>query len=270
MRCSSARLAPLVSTRMALPLSAPLKINDLTICPSVQPTRSAASCAVRVLSWNSITVQSKPRARRASWIFWAVGFKGGVVMPGSTHKGSLLVEQGILDALEMISNDIHLGGFTQREITGLGRFVAQAQLAATHFGFEIQRHHLYLVPVGINHQLVGVAIYAGQAQDAHAQAGLLPYFARAGLGHALTRLHAAAGQAPLAVIGAARQQHFLACLIKDYRRAAQAQCAVTPDAFTKENFCHARIIPGNEMNRRAAHPIGCAALLKAVFIIMPE
>src|SRR5689334_22600376 len=80
MRFSSTRFDPLVSTRTGLPLSPPLKINDLTICPSAQPTRSAASCAVRVLSLNSITVHSaKPCARRASCIFWAEGERGALI-----------------------------------------------------------------------------------------------------------------------------------------------------------------------------------------------
>src|SRR5213593_4281179 len=69
-------LAPLVMTSTARSVCAVLKTSDFAICPTWQPTSFAASAAVRVGCSDSTTSADRPRARSASWTFWALAVSG--------------------------------------------------------------------------------------------------------------------------------------------------------------------------------------------------
>src|SRR2546426_1155246 len=75
-RDSFTGLAPLVMTSTARSVCAVLNTSDFAICPTWQPTSLAASAAVRVGCSDSTTSEDRPRARSASWTFWALAVSG--------------------------------------------------------------------------------------------------------------------------------------------------------------------------------------------------
>src|SRR5690349_17041181 len=98
-------------------------------------------------------------------------------------------------------------------------------------------HDVRLISIRIDHQLIGMAVYAHQALHADAQACLLPHLPLTGLGHRLARVHTPARQAPLTVIRAARKKDPPA-LIEDCSRAAKPEFSLPADPVTIKNLCH--------------------------------
>jgi hypothetical protein len=64
-RSGSSRFAPETSARTGAPPAR--NTSDFTICPTLVPTASAASCAVRVEVGNSWMRAARPAAERAAW-----------------------------------------------------------------------------------------------------------------------------------------------------------------------------------------------------------
>jgi hypothetical protein len=67
-----------------------------------------------------------------------------------------LVQQGVVDTLQVVADDVHLRGFVERKIAKSGGLVAEAQLTTGDGGFEIERHDLDFGAVRIDDQLVRV------------------------------------------------------------------------------------------------------------------
>jgi hypothetical protein len=108
----------------------------------------------------------------------------------------------------------------QSEITDFCRFIAQAWFSAGDFGFEVQGDDLNFVAIRVDGQLVWVAVDADQPLQADAQAGLLQHLALAGFRRRFARVHRAARQAPLSVIGAPGEQD-ASMLVEDRGRTAK-------------------------------------------------
>src|SRR5688572_20659962 len=127
----------------------------------------------------------------------------------------------IEDSLLVPAEKLQRLDFLFCEVTKVCRFAAQAWFSADDLCLEMERHDMRLVPIRINDELVGMAVHADQPLYANPQARFLPHFAFACLCHRLARIHAAARQAPLTVIGAARKKD-PPVLIEDRSGAAKS------------------------------------------------
>ena len=85
----------------------------------------------------------------------------------------------------------------------------------------MERHDVSLIPIGVDDELIGVTVHTDQPLDAHAQTCFLPHLPFTRLRHRLARVHAAARQTPLTVIGAARKKD-PTVLIEDRSGAAES------------------------------------------------
>lgn len=137
----------------------------------------------------------------------------------------------------MIAEYRHRFHFFQREVTDLGRLVTQPQFTADNFRFEGQRDNEDFIPIGINDELIRIAVYADQTLHADVEACLFPHLADTRLRRALARIHCAAGQAPLTVIRSAREQDALV-FVEDDGCAPEAQFSLFAEAVAVEDLGH--------------------------------
>src|SRR6185369_9612008 len=93
------------------------------------------------------------------------------------------------------------------------------------------------IPVRINDELVGMTVDPDQSLHANLQASLLENFPFTRLCGRFTRLHSTARQAPLTVVGAAREQD-PALIVEDRSRTSQSNLALFTQTGTIENLCH--------------------------------
>ncbi len=142
----------------------------------------------------------------APGLTWQFGF--GVLCGWSDQLHMVRVGDGVVDAESHAGVDGELVEVVRVDPGGVDHFVVvRAGLSGSGGGVQAERELLAYLTVGVDHDVAGVGVDAGQAGDGDCQAGLLGDFADGRVGGRFAGFDLAAGEFPVACVGAAHQQN---------------------------------------------------------------
>ena len=132
----------------------------------------------------------------------------------------------------------HRFNFQESKEIGSRCFIAQAEFSSNYLYFKTQDHDLDFMTVGINNQLVAIAVYADQAPGLYFEASLFEHLTPTALFDRFARLHLPARQAPQTVVHAFREKDLPAFFIEYHRATAEAKLAPLANTVAINNLSH--------------------------------